>query len=187
MRIVIFGSGKGSNTWNLLKAFANDPAVNIVALVTDKPRRGFLDISYEYRVNLEIIKGSEMSDPKWINHLKLHYRPDYILLLGFLQKVPVELIASFEGRIINMHPALLPAFGGEGMYGKRVHEAVIAANVKQSGITFHVIDSEYDRGEILRQYSIQINEGESAETLETRIHQLEQEKLPEFVRHLKDL
>ncbi|MEZ5172283.1 MAG: formyltransferase family protein [Bacteroidia bacterium] len=187
MRIVIFGSGKGSNASNLLNAFSNDPEVNIVSLVSDKPRRGFLDISYEHRVNLEIIKGPEMSDPKWINHLKLHYRPDYVLLLGFLQKVPVELIEAFAGRIINMHPALLPAFGGEGMYGKRVHEAVIAAGVKQSGITFHVIDSEYDRGEILKQYSIQINEGESAETLETRIHQLEQEKLPEFIHHLEAL
>lgn len=187
MRIIIFGSGKGSNAANLLKAFSNSSNVTVAALVSDKPRRGFLDLSYEFRVNLEMIKGSEMSQAKWINHLKLQYRPDYILLLGFLQKVPAELIKAFPESIINLHPALLPAFGGEGMYGKHVHEAVIAAGVKQSGITFHVIDEDYDRGEILKQYPLEIHPDETPETLEKRIQQLEHEKLIEFVNYLASL
>ena len=184
MRIIVFGSGKGSNAANLLRSFKGRKEITIAALVSDKPRRGFLDLSYEFRVNLEMIKGPEMAEAKWINHLKLNYRPDYILLLGFLQKVPAELIRAFPESIINLHPALLPAFGGEGMYGKRVHEAVIAAGVKQSGITFHLIDEEYDRGEILKQYSLDIHPGETPESLEKRIHELEQEKLAEFVNYL---
>lgn len=186
-RIIIFGSGKGSNARNLLNYFKNNADIQIKALVSDKPRRGFLDISYDFRVNLEIIKGHELSESKWINHLKLSYRPDYILLLGFLQKIPAELIAAFPGKIINLHPSLLPSFGGEGMYGKKVHEAVIEAGVKQSGITLHIIDEEYDRGEILKQYICDVDSNDTVESLEQRIAELEHMNLPHFVEYLCSL
>ncbi|MEX1189064.1 MAG: formyltransferase family protein [Bacteroidia bacterium] len=186
-KIIIFGSGKGSNARNLLNHFKDNQQVKIAALVSDKPRRGFLDISYDFRVNLEIIKGPELMEAKWINHLKLSYRPDYILLLGFLQKIPTELINAFPGKIINLHPSLLPSFGGEGMYGKKVHEAVISAGVKQSGITLHIIDEEYDRGEILKQYPCDITSEDTADSLEAKISDLEQRMLPSFVEYLATL
>lgn len=181
---IIFGSGKGSNAKNLLNKFKGHSSVKIAALVSDKPRRGFLDLSYEFRVNLEMIKGPELKDPKWINHLKLSYRPDYILLLGYLQKIPAEFLQAFPGKIINLHPALLPDFGGEGMYGARVHEAVIEAGVASSGITLHVIDEEYDRGEILDQYRCEVTSSDTAQSLAEKIHQLEQDYVPVFVEKL---
>jgi phosphoribosylglycinamide formyltransferase-1 len=183
---IIFGSGGGSNAQNLLIKFKNHPRVKIAALVSDKPRRGFLDLSYQFRVNLEMIKGPELADSKWINHLKLTYRPDYILLLGFLQKVPVEFLKAFPGKIINLHPALLPAFGGEGMYGSNVHKAVLESGVKQSGITLHVIDEEYDRGEILQQYSCDVLPTDDVESLATRIRLLEHKMIPDFVEQLAE-
>jgi phosphoribosylglycinamide formyltransferase-1 len=181
---IVFGSGKGSNARNLLTQFKNHPSVKIAALVSNKPRRGFLDLSYEFRVNLEMIKGPELQDAKWINHLKLTYRPDYILLLGYLQKIPLQFLQAFPGKIINLHPALLPDFGGEGMYGSRVHQAVIEAGVAQSGITLHVIDEEYDRGEILEQFTCEVSKEETATSLADKIHQLEQEFVPAFVENL---
>jgi phosphoribosylglycinamide formyltransferase 1 len=181
---IIFGSGKGSNAKNLLNQFKEHPSVKITALVSDKPRRGFLDLSYEFKVNLEMIKGPELIDAKWINHLKLTYRPDYILLLGYLQKIPVEFLQAFPGKIINLHPALLPDFGGKGMYGARVHKAVIDAGVPKSGITLHIIDDEYDRGEILEQFTCEISKIDNATTLADKIHQLEQENLPVFIEKL---
>lgn len=186
-RILIFGSGKGSNARNILSYFKNDNRVRIVGLVSDKPRRGFMDISYDFKVNLEIIKGHELSDKKWINHLRITYRPDYILLLGFLQKIPPEFIQAFPESIINLHPSLLPAFGGEGMYGRKVHEAVIESGVKQSGITLHSIDEEYDRGEIIKQYVLSINPTDTVDDLEKKISALEQESLPQFIEYLASL
>lgn len=186
-RYLIFGSGKGSNAKNLLTTFKGRNDIQFPALVSDKPRRGFLDISYEFRVNLEMIKGPELEDSKWINHLKLMYRPDYILLLGFLQKVPETFLNAFPDRVINLHPSLLPAFGGKGMFGSRVHDAVIAAGMEQSGISLHLANNEYDQGAIIRQYSLTIAKGESAQELATRIAALEHEKLPEFIEYLNSL
>ncbi len=181
---IIFGSGKGSNAQNLLTRFKDHPKVKIAALVSDKPRRGFLDLSYQFRINLEMIKGPELSETKWINHLKITYRPDYILLLGYLQKIPSEFLQAFPRRIINLHPALLPAFGGEGMYGSKVHRTVIDSGVKQSGITLHLIDEEYDRGEILEQFVCNILPNDDVDSLSERIHSLEHERIPGFVEQL---
>lgn len=186
-RILIFGSGKGSNARNILNHFKDDKKISVVGLVSDKPRRGFMDISYDFRINLEIIKGPELSDAKWINHLRITYRPDYILLLGFLQKIPSELIQAFPESIINLHPSLLPAFGGDGMFGRNVHEAVIASGVKQSGITLHTIDEEYDRGEIIKQYVLDVEPTDTVDDLENKISELEHRSLPKFLEYLSSL
>ena len=149
--LIIFGSGKGSNARHLIAYFKENTYVKITALVSNKPRRGFLDISYDHRINLEIIKGPELSDAKWINHLKLTYRPDLIVLAGYMQLIPIELIQAFPNKIINIHPSLLPDFGGKGMYGHHVHEAVLASHAKESGMSIHLVNEEYDQGEILFQ------------------------------------
>lgn len=180
-KIVIFGSGKGSNARRLLDYFAQHPSIKVAALVSNKPRRGFLDISYDYRINLEIIKGEELSDPKWINHLKLMYRPDLIVLAGYLQHIPETFLQAFPDRVLNLHPALLPDFGGKGMYGHHVHEAVIASQASQSGITIHKVDAIYDHGEILFQATCPVLPNDTVATLAERIHHLEHQHLPEVV------
>jgi len=183
-RIVVFGSGKGSNARNLIEQFRDNPDISVVALVSDRPRRGFFDISYDYRINLEIIKGPELSDPKWLNHIRLKYRPDLIVLAGYMKLIPAALIESFQGRVINLHPALLPKFGGKGMYGHHVHRAVLAAGEKESGVTVHYVNERYDEGNIIRQAKCTIQEGETVESLAEKIHQLEYQILPEVIREL---
>jgi phosphoribosylglycinamide formyltransferase-1 len=177
-KIVIFGSGKGSNARAIIDYFNQHKTLQVAALVSDRPRRGFLDISYDYRINLEIIKGEELADPKWIAHLKLMYRPDVIVLAGFLKLIPSELIAAFPDRIINLHPALLPKFGGKGMYGMHVHKAVLDAGETQSGITIHLVNERYDEGEIIVQQSCEVLAGDTPQSLAERIHQLEHLHLP---------
>lgn len=183
-KIVIFGSGKGSNARNLIEHFKNHPSIQVVGLVSNKPRRGFLDISYDYRINLEIIKGEELSEAKWIAHLKMTYRPDLIVLAGYLKLIPEAFIQAFPGKIINLHPALLPLYGGKGMYGMKVHEAVIAAHEKQSGISIHFVNEVYDAGEIIFQATCEIDEGETPEQLAEKIHELEHVHLPAIVENL---
>lgn len=171
--VVIFGSGKGSNARKLIEYFKGHPQIKVAALVSDKPRRGFLDISYDHRINLEIIKGPELSDPKWISHLKLMYRPDLIVLAGYMRLIPAEFIAAFPDKIINLHPALLPEFGGKGMYGDNVHKAVIAAGKSESGITIHRVNERYDEGEILFQAACPVEANDTPDLLAERIHALE--------------
>jgi phosphoribosylglycinamide formyltransferase-1 len=144
-----------------------------------------LDISYDYRINLEIIKGEELADPKWIAHLKLMYRPDLIVLAGFLKLIPSELIAAFPNRIINLHPSLLPKYGGKGMYGMHVHKAVIDAGDDESGITIHLVNEHYDEGVILFQSRCEVQQGDTGEILAERIHKLEHVHLaPEIERYM---
>jgi phosphoribosylglycinamide formyltransferase-1 len=179
--LIIFGSGKGSNARRLIAYFKQNTQVKITALVSNKPRRGFLDISYDNRINLEIIKGPELSDAKWINHLKLTYRPDLIVLAGYMQRIPTELIQAFPNKIINIHPSLLPDFGGKGMYGHHVHEAVLASHAKESGISIHIVNEEYDQGKILFQKSCPVNNDDTIESLSLRIQELEYEFLPQAI------
>lgn len=183
-KIVIFGSGKGSNARRILDYFAQHPSIKVAALVSNKPRRGFLDISYDYRINLEIIKGEELNDPKWINHLKLMYRPDLIVLAGYLKQIPESFLQAFPNKVINLHPALLPNFGGKGMYGHHVHEAVIAAKVPQSGITIHWVDPIYDHGATIFQAQCPVLPDDTVASLAERIHQLEHQHLPVVIENL---
>jgi phosphoribosylglycinamide formyltransferase-1 len=183
-KIVIFGSGKGSNARRIIEYFKDSGKVQVAALVSDKPRRGFLDISYDHRINLEIVKGSELSDPKWIAHLKVMYRPDLIVLAGYLKLIPEAFIQAFPGKIINLHPALLPAYGGKGMYGSHVHQAVIEAGDAKSGITIHEVNEHYDEGKIIFQASCDVSPEDTPETLAQRIYQLEQEHLPVQIEKL---
>ena len=181
---MIFGSGKGSNARRVIEYFKDHPSISVAALVSDKPRRGFLDISYDHRINLEIIKGPELSDPKWIAHLKVMYRPDLIVLAGFLKMIPQELIAAFPDKIINIHPALLPKYGGKGMYGVFVHRAVIGAAEKQSGITIHYVNEIYDEGATIFQAMCDIENGDDEKKLAEKIHELEHKHFPEVIERL---
>jgi phosphoribosylglycinamide formyltransferase-1 len=186
-KLVIFGSGKGSNARRIIEYFNQRNDIEVVALVSNKPRRGFLDISYDFRINLEIIKGEELSDPKWLAHFKMTYRPDLIVLAGFLKKIPATFIEIFHGKIINLHPSLLPKFGGKGMYGSNVHDAVIASKEKYSGITIHQINEKYDEGNILFQEKVLLDNHETSESLAEKIHKLELEHLPIFIeKYLND-
>lgn len=172
VRIALFASGRGSNAEALMRHFQHHPFIHICALFTNNPRAAVIDIAQSFRVPVVVFTKEEWQTGKVLNQLQtLHI--NYILLAGFLWLVPQDIIQHYRHRILNIHPSLLPKYGGKGMYGKHVHEAVIQAGEKESGISIHLIDEAYDRGKILFQKTIEVLEKDTAETLAKRINELE--------------
>jgi len=179
MRVAVAVSGGGSNLQALLDSLRPGTGAEVALVLSNSVKAGGLD-----RARTRQIPAVAFTDPgaatEWLAHLRSH-RIDLLVLAGYLKLVPAEVIAAFRGRILNIHPALLPAFGGPGMYGKRVHEAVLAAGVPESGCTVHLVDEEYDRGEILAQARVPVLPGDTAETLAARVLAEEHKLLPRVV------
>lgn len=182
--VVIFASGTGSNAQKIIDHFRNNPAVKIVLIVCNNPEAGVLRIAKKENIPALIIeKDHFFRGDAYIKELK-EKKTDLIVLAGFLWKVPGTLIKTFPGRIINIHPTLLPRYGGKGMYGNAVHEAVIAAKEKESGISIHYVDELYDHGKIIFQARCPVLENDTAQSLALRIHALEHEHYPKVIEKL---
>lgn len=196
LRAAVFASGKGSNFRALddhvrrrAEAAATKrkgegvPLWEVTLLITDRSDAGALGIAEERGIPSAVIgPGTEPGTfgERLLTRL-VESRIDLILLAGYLRLVPVEVVRHFQGRILNIHPALLPAFGGKGMYGARVHQAVLSAGDSESGATIHFVDEEYDRGRILAKGSVPVLPGDSPESLAERIHVVEHQLYPETV------
>src|SRR5688500_3727259 len=176
--IAIFASGAGSNAQRIIDHFRNSDRIKIPLIVCNKPGAGVLSIAAKENISTLLIdkekffRGNGYTDELKENKIGI------IILAGFLWKIPGTLIQAYPGRIINIHPALLPKYGGKGMYGNHVHEAVIADGEKESGITIHYVDGHYDNGDIIFQARCPVLENDTASTLANRIHQLEHEHYP---------
>ena len=170
--IDIFASGAGSNTQKIIGYFKNSSSVKIVLVVSNKGDAGVLKIAAKEKISSLIIERKKFDESGYGKELEI-YNIDLIVLAGFLWKIPSALIKKYPGRIINIHPALLPKFGGKGMYGDHVHNAVINAKEKQSGITIHYVDEIYDHGKIIFQEKCNIDKNESVSSLANKIHLLE--------------
>lgn len=178
-KMAIFASGAGSNAQKIIEYFKLRPDIGKVELVVcNKPGAGVLDIAKQYNIETMLIDKEKFFNSG--TYIKVLEQKDikFIILAGFLWKVPVSLIQAFPNHIVNIHPALLPKYGGKGMYGNYVHEAVIAAGEKESGITIHYVDELYDHGNIIFQETCSIAPGENAATLAQKIHLLEHEHYP---------
>jgi len=175
--IVIFASGNGTNAQRLIEHFRDRKDVRIALLVSDNPQAFALRRAKQAGVETMVVKRSQLGTEEFIGELKSR-GIGLIVLAGFLGLIPKALIEAFPRRIVNLHPALLPKFGGKGMYGRHVHEAVLAAGERESGITIHLIDEHYDRGVMLLQASTEVLPGDTPESLAARIHKLEYECLP---------
>jgi len=181
VRIAIFASGKGSNAGKIIAYFNKHITVNVALIVCNKPGAGVLDIAAEAGIkSLLIDKHSFKEADEFAQTLK-DQGITHIVLAGFLWKIPTRLISAYQDKILNIHPALLPKHGGKGMYGEHVHQAVLDAGDKQSGITIHLVDEQYDHGKTIFQASIDVNPGETAQTLANRIHILEHEHYPPVI------
>jgi phosphoribosylglycinamide formyltransferase 1 len=178
----VFASGEGTNAENLFRYFANDPRIRIKLVVTNRDNAGVIARAEKYRKSVQIISKTALLEytSQFIDFLKVE-KIDLIILAGFLLKLPEAFIAAFPGKIINIHPSLLPKYGGKGMYGLKVHEAVINNGDKESGITIHLVNEEYDSGEIILQEKCPVYPHDTPETLAERIHQLEHEFFPKAV------
>jgi formyltetrahydrofolate-dependent phosphoribosylglycinamide formyltransferase len=173
VHIAIFASGAGSNARKIIEYFENKGLrIKVSLIVCNVPGAGVLDIAEEKGIPSLMINKSDFAANGYVESLK-NAGIDFIVLAGFLWKVPEVLVRAYPKAIINIHPALLPKYGGKGMYGARVHEAVIAAGEKESGITIHWVNENYDEGAIIFQAKCSIDASDTAETLANKIHALE--------------
>jgi phosphoribosylglycinamide formyltransferase-1 len=179
--IALFASGAGSNAQKIIDRFRDSSLIKISLIVCNKEGAGVLSIARKENIPFLIIdKERFFKGDAFTEELKKH-SIDFIVLAGFLWKIPLLLIKAYPNKIINIHPALLPKYGGKGMYGQYVHEAVIAAKEKESGITIHYVDELYDHGNIIFQEKCVIDENDTPESLAKKIHLLEHLHFPRVV------
>ena len=181
IRLAIFASGAGSNAAKIIDHFTSHPQVKIVLVVSNKPEAGVIAIANRHQIPVLLMEKERFFRGDAYLPAFEQAKIDYIILAGFLWKVPAGLIAHFPSRIINIHPALLPKYGGKGMYGHFVHEAVIAAGEKESGITIHFVDEQYDHNAAIYQGRCPVEPSDTPDSLAARIHQLEHEAYPRVI------
>lgn len=183
-RIAIFASGTGTNALNIIRYFKTSSTGEVVLVLSNKRHAKVLEkAECEDIKSLYFDKASLYESGKVLDLLE-NYEIDLIVLAGFLLKFPNHIIKEFPRKVINIHPALLPKYGGKGMYGRFVHEAVIANGEEESGITIHFVNSEYDEGTIIFQASIPVLPQDSPESLASRIHELEHKHFPKVIENL---
>lgn len=182
-RIAIFASGSGTNAENITQNFQGVQHLEVAVILTNKKDAFVIERAKKLNVPYEVFSKADFTDSNKQTVVKLlaEYEIDFVVLAGFLLKVPRFFIEKYSDRIINIHPSLLPKYGGKGMYGKHVHEAVIAAKEKNSGITIHLVNEEYDKGKVLFQATCEVSANDSADDLAAKIHQLEYEHFPKVV------
>ena len=182
--IAIFASGEGTNAQNIIDFFKTSDTINIALIVSNKSTANVLNRAKQANIPSILINRVDFYDSnKTIEQLN-SFNIDFIILAGFLWMIPENLIKAYPNKIINIHPALLPKFGGKGMYGMKVHYAVIEAKEKESGISIHYVNEHYDEGKIISQHRCYISENETAETLAAKIHQLEYKFFPKVIEQV---
>ena len=175
-KIVILASGSGTNAENIFNFFQNNKQVEVVKLYCNKKNAFVFERAKKYNISSQLINRDFLNE-KLLDELKV-LEVDYVILAGFLLKIPDNLVSNFPNRIVNIHPSLLPSYGGKGMYGMHVHEAVIAARELKSGITIHFVNEHYDEGQVIFQAECEIQSQDTAEDLASKIHILEQNYFP---------
>jgi len=184
IHVAIFASGTGSNAKKIIDYFKKNDFIKIALIVCNKPGAGVLNIANKENIPALLIEREKFfNGDAYLDILKKH-QIDFIVLAGFLWKIPLLLIQEYPNKIINIHPALLPNHGGKNMYGIHVHEAVIASGVKESGISIHYVDEHYDNGDIIFQAKCSVDENETPETLAKKIHLLEYKNYPPTIEEV---
>ncbi len=192
LNVAVFGSGRGSNFQAILAALhaGRIPRTRIAVVISNNSSAGILDIARANEVPASHVSEKQFpTEDAFVDHLHatlLGYNVNFIVLAGYMKRIPRRIIAEFRSRIINIHPALLPKFGGQGMYGMHVHEAVIAANEKFSGATVHFVDEEYDRGAIILQRAVAIEAQETPATLAHKVLAIEHTLYPETIKMIAE-
>jgi phosphoribosylglycinamide formyltransferase-1 len=181
--IVIFASGSGSNAQRLMEYFDHHPSIRIVALFANNAEAYALERAKKFNIPTHVFTREDFRYGAVLEQVHA-YHPDLIVLAGFLWLVPAPFVQEFPNRIINIHPALLPKFGGKGMHGQSVHAAVISGQEKESGITIHYVNEHYDQGAAIYQHTCPVEPGDTPETLAQRVLALEHEHLPRVVEEI---
>jgi phosphoribosylglycinamide formyltransferase-1 len=179
MRVAVAVSGRGSNLEALLRTLGPEAPARVVVVLSNRPDAAGLSRAAAHRVPAEILRDPADA-AEWLEQLE-RYGVDLVVLAGYLKLVPAGVIARYRGRIVNIHPALLPAFGGPGMYGRRVHEAVLASGASETGATVHLVDEAYDRGAVLAQARVPVLAGDTPDRLAARVLEAEHRLLPAVI------
>ena len=183
-RIVIFASGSGSNAENIISFFREKPQAEVVAVLTNKSSAKVLERCDRLKVPAFYFNRTAFKDSDAVIQFLQGLQTDLVVLAGFLWKIPSNLIEAFPDKIINIHPALLPKYGGKGMYGERVHQAVKENDETETGITIHYVNENYDEGAIIFQAKVPVEPSDDAEAIAQKVHQLEYEHFPKVIEKL---
>ncbi|MDE7413547.1 MAG: phosphoribosylglycinamide formyltransferase [Muribaculaceae bacterium] len=183
-KIAIFASGNGSNAENIIKFFQSDDSdIEVVLVICNRKDAGVYERAHRLNTEILYLPKSSINDENVLMPILEKYKIDFIVLAGFMLMIPSFILSRFPNSVINIHPSLLPKYGGKGMYGKFVHEAVVAAGEKESGITIHRVTDKCDEGEIIFQTSIPVSKEDTPESVEQKIHRLEKEYFPKVIKH----
>ncbi len=182
--IVIFASGSGTNAENLIKFFHNRETGSVIQVLTNNPHAKVLERAKNLNISALSFNRIAFSQTNDVLNILKASEPDLIVLAGFLWKMPDFILNEFPNKVINIHPALLPKYGGKGMYGSYVHEAVVSNKEAETGITIHYVNEHYDEGAIIFQAKCDVNTSDTAEDVAAKIHKLEMEHFPKVVESL---
>lgn len=182
IKLAVFGSGNGTNAQRIAEYFSNHPEVKVDCIIYNKRDAYIAERAKNLGIDSQYFGRADFQSDAVLNYLQQR-QADYIILAGFLWLVPENLLAHFAGKIVNIHPALLPNYGGKGMYGHHVHEAVVEHGEKESGITIHLVDNRYDHGTTLLQAHCPVLPNDTPDTLAARIHHLEYSYYPVAIEH----
>ena len=182
-RIAVFASGNGSNAENLINYFRQNDLADVSLILTDNAKAKVISRAEKLFVPHVVFTDEQLKNGFVLERLKKS-KIDFIVLAGFLKMVPNDIIEAFPDKIVNIHPALLPDFGGKGMYGMKVHQAVIDAKKDETGITIHYVNTKYDDGDIIFQTTTDVYPDDTAEDVAEKVHELEQEYFPQIIEEL---
>lgn len=183
-KIVVFASGSGSNAENIIKYFNDSGTAEVVLVLSNKPSAKVLGRAQKLNVTSLYFDREAFYNTNDVLHILEDANPDLIVLAGFLWLFPSTILKKFSNKVINLHPALLPKFGGKGMFGENVHHAVLEKKEKETGITIHYVNEEYDNGQIIFQKAFFISSEETLSSLTEKIHELEHRHFPKVIENL---
>ena len=183
IRLAILASGTGSNAREIMRYFTGSRKVWVEVVVTGNPAAGVVQVANDYKIPLAVVDRSDLSEGRLLKLLQAH-RADLVVLAGFMWLLPGDVVQAFPMRIINIHPALLPKYGGKGMYGNHVHEAVSKAGDPETGITIHYVNERYDEGAILAQHTVTIVPGSDPALIRQKVQMLEHYHYPRVIEEL---
>ncbi|MDK2979322.1 MAG: phosphoribosylglycinamide formyltransferase 1 [Bacteroidales bacterium] len=183
-KIAIFASGAGTNAENLIHYFKENKKIEISYIFSNNKNAYVIQRAKNHNIKHYIFSRTEFYNTTNILQILQKNNIDFIILAGFLWLIPDYLIKNYPNRIINIHPALLPKYGGKGMYGMNVHKAVLENNEKETGITIHYVNNEYDKGDIISQAKCPVNKDDTAETIAKKVHTLEYKYFPKIVEKI---
>ncbi|MCD9573808.1 phosphoribosylglycinamide formyltransferase [Flavobacterium soyae] len=184
-KIIVFASGSGTNAENIIKYFSNIEIAKVVSVFTNNASAKVIERAKNHQIPVEIFEKNELLERNVLQKIQ-KIDPDLIVLAGFLLKFPENIIELYPNKIINIHPALLPKYGGKGMYGMHIHRAIVNNKEKETGISIHYVNENYDEGAIIFQANVALTEEDTPETVAEKIHELEQKHFPEIIHRLLD-